>query len=115
MKDIIAYCGIRCNECPVYKATIKNDVTEKERISESWSTEKYPLKPADVECYGCSNTDKKVISFCKGCDIRECGIYKNVENCGFCTEYPCDKLSKVFKKSPESKMILDEIHGKEKK
>lgn len=109
MKEVIAYCGIKCNECPVYIATNNNDTVKKEKIAKSWSTEDYPLEPMDVECHGCTS-GKVIISFCDGCDIRECGVDKKTENCGVCKEYPCDKLNKVFEKSIDSKAMLDDIN-----
>lgn len=108
MEKVIAYCGIKCHECPAFLATVNNDLEEKRKISETWSTEEYPLKPEDVECYGCTST-KKILSFCGDCDIRECGIKQKVETCATCKDYTCDKLNKVFDRNPEAKNTLDMI------
>lgn len=111
MKEVIAYCGIKCHECDAYKATVNNDMEEKLRIASEWSSDNYPLKPEDVQCYGCPTIGQKIISFCGDCDIRECGINLEVENCGVCDKYPCVKLDKVFEKSPGSKKVLDDIRN----
>lgn len=111
MVEVIAYCGIKCHECDVYNATVNDNMDEKKRISQNWSTVEYPLKPQDIQCYGCTTADEKIMSFCRECDIRECGINLEVDNCGVCGKYPCDKLDKVFSKSPDSKEVLDEIRS----
>jgi hypothetical protein len=34
---------------------------------------------------------------------------KKVENCGFCTAYPCEKLSKLFAEYSKAKETLDAV------
>jgi len=52
-----------------------------------------------------------VIPFCEECNVRKCGLKKGVKNCAYCTEYPCEKLEKLWNsfQVPLAKEILDEI------
>ncbi|AZR73070.1 hypothetical protein BBF96_06530 [Anoxybacter fermentans] len=93
---MIAYCGIKCDECLVFIAT-KRMMKVKKRIANSWSTEKYPLNPEDVERYGCKNGDK----------IRQCNISFNLKSCVYCDNYPCNKISKVFEKNLDAQQNLE--------
>lgn len=35
--------------------------------------------------------------------MKECCENKKIENCGYCIEYPCNKIEKAFKKTKEYK------------
>ncbi|WP_202710941.1 hypothetical protein [Sporosalibacterium faouarense] len=74
MTEVTAYCRIKCHECPVYQATINNNIEEKAKITK-----------------------------------EKCGSKLNVKNCSTCIDYPCDKLNKVFDKSPEAKTTLENL------
>ena len=37
MEEIVAYCGLVCNECPAYEATQKNDNDARAKVAEEWS------------------------------------------------------------------------------
>lgn len=107
MKSNIAYCGLDCAKCPAYIATLENDAEKKAQLAREWSTDKFPLKPEDIYCEGCSGGSEKVISFCAGCDIRTCALENRVESCVHCNSYPCSKLEKHFERSPDSRENLE--------
>ena len=111
MQNMIAYCGIICNECPAFIATQKNDENEKKRLAQLWSSKEVPLLPEDIECDGCLLEGKRLTKFCYVCAVRKCAIEKGVENCAYCGEYICDKLDKLLKdlNVPEAKETLDKI------
>lgn len=77
-----AYCGFDCSLCPMFSLTDSN------------------------KCSGCQ---KGNYIFCNSCDIRNCNINKQTENCGKCNTYPCDKINKL---SVDSKKILDIFNEK---
>ncbi len=52
---------------------------------------------------------KEMIAYC-GLACHECGKDKDVQNCGHCADYPCDKLDWIFKVEPEAKRRLDQIN-----
>jgi len=103
MGKIIAYCGIICSKCAVFIATQKNDIEEKRRVAKRWKR-----KLEDINCDGCLAKDPRVFRYCKICKIRKCGQEKQVKNCAYCAEYPCETLSKSrdFKKD-----VLDGIRA----
>lgn len=55
------------------------------------------------DCQGCINGN---YSFCKICEIRNCGKKNNITICSSCKNYPCDKLNNI---SNESKKLLDSL------
>jgi len=97
MDRIVAYCGIICSDCPTFKATKMDDDAERRRVAKLW-TEQYGkgFKMEDIDCDGCLTRGRRVFSYCNICEIRKCGRERNVENCAYCEDYACDKLSKLF-------------------
>jgi hypothetical protein len=113
---LVAFCGLVCNECPAFIATVENDDEKKKKTAEMWSSEDYKINPEDVECDGCTFIGKKIMAFCFDCKVRQCGIGKRVENCAYCDDYPCDILKEIweFLKTDEAKATLNEIREKQK-
>ncbi|WP_083605552.1 DUF3795 domain-containing protein [Proteiniborus sp. DW1] len=101
-----------CNDCPAFIATENNDLEQKVKLSQEWSSSDYQVSPEDVNCTGCNIGSETVFKFCKECEIRMCGIERGIENCGYCSEYPCSKLDIPFNNSPENKERLDQINKK---
>jgi hypothetical protein len=112
MERIIAYCGLSCSECPAYIAKKTNDDELRKKTAVEWSKMfNSDIKPEDINCDSCLTIDGVVIQYCNVCDIRKCAQAKNVENCGFCDEYTCEKLERWFKNVPNAKAVLDRIHS----
>jgi hypothetical protein len=120
MREIIGYCGIVCSNCDIYKATKNgnNDLREiifkreiegghSDRFQKLFGRE-YTLE--DIYCNGCPIENKRSFWYTKNCQMRACALEKNLENCAYCTEYPCEKLQAFFGKSHvNAKKTLDEI------
>ena len=53
----------------------------------------------------------KLFFVCSYCEIRKCAIEKEIENCAYCNEYACDKLTNLFKTDPSAKVRLDGIRA----
>jgi hypothetical protein len=112
MKEIIAYCGLTCSECPAFIATQNDDAEELERVAEMWSKEyQSDIKPDDVVCEGCLPGQTRYCSHCSQCEIRACGIVRGVMNCAYCDDYGCDKLTGFFQSVPPAKEKLDSIRS----
>jgi hypothetical protein len=78
---MVAYCGLNCNECKVFKATQAEDYEQKKQIARHWSDQgEIKFKPEDVDCHGCKSD---IISgFCrKLCELRPCAEEKKVKTC----------------------------------
>ena len=92
MTTMIAYCGLKCEECPAYLATQEDDVEQLKALATEWSTDDYPFTLADMRCDGCTTTER-VFKWCQDCPIRACCIAKGFANCAHCADLPCDKLA----------------------
>jgi hypothetical protein len=112
MQGIIAYCGLNCSECPAYIAKKTDDDQLRKKTAEEWSKAfNSDIKPEDINCDSCLTTEGVVIQYCNVCEIRKCARERNVENCGHCEEYTCEKLEKWFKNVPSAKAVLNRIRS----
>lgn len=110
MEKMIAVCGIKCNECPAFLATQEDDDLKRKEVAEMWSKEfQAAFKPEDINCDGCTSGKERLFSHCLVCEIRKCGMGRNLKNCAYCDEYICTKLSEFFRMFPQGKAVLDEI------
>ena len=77
-----AICGIYCGACPALMASMdaKSD--------------------ADVKCLGCRST-KKAPGYAPTCEVRKCANGKQLQSCGLCKGYPCDKIKAMFNDKPK--------------
>ena len=107
--EYISYCGLLCNECPVFIATAENDEAAKERIAKEFSGERMQFTKEDMNCYGCFHEETVKSKMCGGCEIRICASGKEVKNCAHCTDYPCDYINTYAKAGSENRERLDGI------
>lgn len=111
-REMIAFCGLSCHECPTFLATQANDDAKRIKIAKRWS-EKYEkhnnLRPEEINCDGCLTENGALFKTCRVCPIRECGLTRKVTNCAYCEDYPCQQLDEIFDLAPDSKKKLDEI------
>jgi hypothetical protein len=96
VEDMIAYCGIVCTECPAFLAKKRDDNQLRKKTVQKWSTDEFPVTVEDINCDGCL-TEGALFMDAKECEIRPCGKEKSVENCGWCVDYPCKNLDKLWK------------------
>lgn len=112
MGKIIAFCGLDCSVCPAYMAYKTDDDELRTKTAEKWSKEYgADMKPEDIDCAGCLETEGPHIGHCGECEIRKCGQIKGVANCAYCDEYACDKLIKFFEMVPTAKETLEQIRA----
>jgi len=90
-----AICGLVCSDCIAYDATRKNDDELREKVVKAWSTENERLRLEDVDCDGCK-AGKRLHSFCRVCSIRNCCLERELENCAYCNEFPCETLEELW-------------------
>lgn len=110
MEKLIAYCGLVCSECPAYIATQKDDDVERANVAKTWSEQfGHEFKPEDINCDGCTSVNGRHLGYCSTCQIRLCGIEREVIDCAYCADYPCAKLEDFFKMAPEAKATLDGV------
>jgi len=113
MEKMIAFCGLNCTACPALIATQEDDDEKRKKAAAMFSSADMPLNAEDINCDGCLSRGPRLMKFCEVCEVRRCGLEKNVKNCGYCEDYACEKIDRVFKliQSPEAKATLDEIKG----
>lgn len=110
MGKIVGICGITCSDCPAYIATMTDDDEKRKETAEVWSREfKAEIKPENINCASCLSADGPFFSHCIECEIRKCGMGREVENCAHCEDYACEKLVKFFDMVPSARATLDEI------
>jgi hypothetical protein len=107
-----AMCGLACDECGAYIATVNDDDARRAETARMWS-EMYgvEIKPDDINCRGCLSEGETVFSHCTVCEIRKCGLARGIANCAYCDEYACAKLKEFFSMAPECKTFLDRVRG----
>lgn len=115
---MIAYCGIKCDTCPIYLATLEEDNFRQKKMREEIAkqcSEHYNmnLNPQDInDCDGCLSETERLFSGCSTCKIRKCAKNKNTDSCAYCTDYACELLQELFSLDPEAKDRLDEMRKK---
>ena len=115
MAEMVAYCGLTCQTCPIYLATRQENKEEQARMRAEivqLCKEQYGMnyELEDItDCDGCRTEDGRLFSACKNCFIRKCAKQKGLENCAYCTEYACVRLEAFFGTDPTAKVRLDEI------
>jgi hypothetical protein len=112
---IISYCGLLCSSCPIYLATREpNELRKREMIlgiiqacKEHYGIE---YKYEDInECDGCITKSQRLFCGCANCKIRMCVTQKEIENCAYCKDYPCQDLKNTFEPESGAKERLDKI------
>jgi len=110
MKEMTAYCGLHCHECGAFLATRDNDNRKRNEVAKLWSDQYHAdIRPEDINCDGCKSGGSCHFQYCGVCEIRLCARKRNIANCAFCDEYPCEKLEEFFKMAPQSKVSLDAL------
>jgi len=112
---MIAYCGLKCDTCPIHLATLEQDRSHQQTMRESIAEQcsklyDMNLQPEDItDCDGCRANTGRLFSGCLNCKIRKCVNKKNIESCAFCSDYVCGILKEHFTHDPTSQSRLEEI------
>ena len=87
MRDMIGYCGLDCEKCDAYIATVIDDQTLREKTAKLWAElNNAPILPEHINCVGCRVDGVKTV-FCEHmCEIRKCALSKGFSACGDCSE-----------------------------
>lgn len=104
MKKMIGCCGLDCEKCDAYIATIHNDDALREKTARLWSEmNNVSIAPEMINCYGCRVDGAKTF-FCSNlCEIRKCVSDKGFETCGDCPELKsCQTVGEIHQNSDEA-------------
>lgn len=99
-------CGLDCEKCDAYIATSNNDDSLREKIAKAWTVEfGFECSPDMINCTGCLSDGVK-IGHCDECTTRSCAMSKGLDNCSFCSDFPCEDMAKFMESVPEAKTNL---------
>lgn len=87
MRKNIAICGLDCETCEAYLATLNDDQALREKTAKAWSEmNQVTILPEQINCQGCRGDGVKTV-FCESlCEIRRCALSKGYETCGACPD-----------------------------
>lgn len=110
MKKMIGYCGLDCEKCDAYIATINDDQVLREKTAKLWSElNNAPILPEHINCQGCRVEGVKTV-FCDSfCEIRQCALKKEMITCGECPDLQdCKTVGEMISNNPEA---LENLKG----
>jgi hypothetical protein len=112
----LAYCGLDCEECPVYIATQTDDDALRQTTARDWSLlyaeylGKSSLDLEDMNCEGCLPLENRLFVGCQNCPMRACAGIKALSTCAECPEYEaCEMLGGFFRANPQAKERLESL------
>jgi hypothetical protein len=97
-----SYCGINCNKCKLYIATITNDDEMKTEAANEWSIlYKRDFRKEEMVCKGCKSDTLFVL--CSQCGITPCCIGRGIDNCEDCDIFHrCERIQEFFRYQKEN-------------
>lgn len=111
MKKLIAYCGLDCEQCEAWKATLDNDNALREKVANEWSElNGVEITAQMINCDGC-RVDGAKTPYCESmCPIRQCAVAKSCGTCGDCAEMEhCATVAMVVSNNSDA---LDNLRNK---
>ena len=105
MKDVmIGYCGLDCEKCDAYLATINDDQALREKTAKLWAElNQAPILPEHIHCQGCRVDGVKTIFCDKLCAIRQCALKKGMATCGNCADLEsCSTVRAILENDPSA-------------
>ena len=108
MKKMIAYCGLDCEKCDAYLATVNDDQALREKTAKRWTELNGVLiLPEHINCEGCRADGVKTVYCDSLCEIRRCALKKGVTTCGDCPDVEeCPTVGQVLSHAPDARENL---------
>ena len=108
MRANIAYCGLDCEQCDAYIATLHDDQALREKTAKLWAELNHaPILPEHIHCQGCRADGAKTV-FCEQlCAVRQCALKKGMATCGDCPGMAtCPTVGAIFANAPDARKNL---------
>ena len=104
MRKKIAFCGLDCEKCDAYLATVNDDNALREKTARLWSELNQVEITADqINCEGCREDGLKTVYCDSLCEIRKCAVKKGMETCGSCPEMDtCQTVGVIINNNPSA-------------
>lgn len=104
MRKMIGCCGLDCEICDAYLATMHNDDALREKTAKLWGElNGVSIAPEMINCTGC-RADGVKTWFCSNmCEIRKCAQDRDCKTCGECPELEgCKTVGELHKDNEEA-------------
>ena len=104
MKKLLGCCGLDCENCGAYIATVNDDNEMRIKTAKLWSEwNNTEIPPEAINCLGCRSSGVKAY-YCEYiCEIRKCAVSKGYKNCGECAGWEnCKTLRVIHDNSEEA-------------
>ena len=109
MKQLIACCGLDCEQCDARIATVRDDNRLREETARKWSAMNNApeITTETINCMGC-RADGVKFAYCSHyCGIRKCVTAKGFTTCGDCPDMErCDIVGAILQHNPCAKENL---------
>ncbi len=104
MRNTIAYCGLDCEKCDAYLATVHDDQALREKTAKLWAKlNSAPILPEHINCEGCRIDGIKTVYCDRLCPIRQCALKKSVPTCGGCPDLDtCQTVGAILSNNPDA-------------
>ena len=99
---MIAYCGLDCEKCDTYIATINNDQELRVKTAKLWTElNNTSILPEHINSQGCRADGIKTVYCDSLCSIRQCAMKKCVSTCGDCPDMEkCQTVGMILSNNP---------------
>lgn len=85
-RALLGACGLYCGACYHYRASLPEG---QHLLAE---VERRGRDPEGFTCKGCRSDALYVHPGCAECGIRACADEGEIEHCGLCAEFPCERI-----------------------
>lgn len=111
MNQMMAYCGIMCDDCPAYKATVDKDDELRKKTAGQWSKMfNADIRAEHINCLGCRSG--LLFAHCGVCEVRACNLEKQLGHCGDCDSFSCSKENFILENVKGVRERLEAARGK---
>jgi hypothetical protein len=103
MYELVGKCGCICEICPLYK---ENLLTDEDKKNASIGCGKYlnwnPTPEKLKKCWGCQSDEG--FKYLPKCNMRMCAFHNEVENCAYCSSFPCEDTQRFSRELVETRL-----------
>jgi len=103
----MAYCGLNCEECPVFQATQNRDEVHKRWLAAEYSSQQLCFAIRDMTCHGCKIPLCLESRMYQDCQIQDCASQQMVKNCAHCIQYPCLLIRRFVSTETDARTKLE--------
>ena len=107
-----SYCGMDCEECPVYQATQKQDQAHQVWLAAEYSSQSCWFSSSDMTCQGCHCHAQPNSKMCRACALRECASNRVRQTCAECPDFPCNLINRYVSIETDARCQLQHWHDR---